>query len=112
MDGGDPPRLAHRRLAAGKRDRLELREPLEAVEVGAQELAAPERPVGAVAGAVEDERERGARLAVLGEAGGRVRVVMLHLDERQPLLVRPLRRQVLGMEVARDASGSTPSISR
>ncbi len=89
MDGGDPPRLAHRRLAAGKRNGLEPREPLEAVEVAAQQLAAPERPVGPVAGAVEDERERRPRLAVLGEARRRVRVVMLHLDERQALARAP-----------------------
>ena len=75
------------------------------VEVAAEQLAAPERPVRAVARAVEDERERRALLAVLGEAGGRVRVVVLHADERKALLVRPLRREVLGMEVVGDHLG-------
>ena len=77
VHGGDAPGLADRRLAAGQRHRLEVREPLEAGEVAAQQLAAPERPVGAVAGPVEDERERGAGLAVLGEASGGVGVVVL-----------------------------------
>ena len=54
------------------------------------------------AGAVEDERQRRPFFAVLGEAGGGVCVVVLDLDERQVLLVRPLRREVLGMEVAGD----------
>ncbi len=66
-----------------------MRDPLEAGEVAAQHLAAPDRPVGAEAGAVEHDGERRARLAVLGEAGGGVRVVVLHLDQRQPLLPRP-----------------------
>ena len=35
-------------------------------------------------GAVEDDRERLARLAVLGEAGRGVSVVVLHLDESRP----------------------------
>ena len=112
MDGRDPPRLAHRGLAAGKRNRLEPREPLVALEVGAQELAAPERSVGPVAGAVEDEGERRPRLAVLGEARSRVRVVMLHLDQRQALLVRPFVERYSGWRSYATASGSTRSISR
>ena len=54
--GGDAPGLADRRLAAGQRHRLQVGDALEAGEVAAQELAAPERAVGAVARAVEDER--------------------------------------------------------
>ena len=57
------------------------------VEVEAQELAAPERPVRSVARAVEDDRERGPVLAVLGQARGGVRVVVLHADG----LERPAR---------------------
>src|SRR6185436_17449504 len=63
--GGDAPRLADRRLAARQRHGIEPREPLERREAAAQQLAAPERPVRAVAGAVEDERQRGPLLAVL-----------------------------------------------
>ena len=110
--GGDAPRLADRRLAAGQRHRLEVREPLEAGEVAAQQLAAPERPVGAVAGAVEDERERRARLAVLGEARRGVRVVVLDADELGVLLERPLRREVLGVEVVRDDARARRRASR
>ena len=78
---------------------------LERGQVAAQQLAAPERPVGPHPGPVEHDGERLAGLAVLGEARGGVGVVMLHLDERQPLLVRPTRRQVVGMEVAGDRGG-------
>src|ERR1022692_4176562 len=102
MHRSDPPRLADRRLASGERRRLEPREPLERGEICLQQLAAPERPVGAVTRSVEDERERGTLLPVLGETGRGVRMVVLNLDQRQPLLVRPLRRQVPGMEIARD----------
>jgi hypothetical protein len=39
---------------------------------------------------------------VLGKAGGGVGVVVLHPDDGQSLLMGPLRREVLGMQVARD----------
>ena len=104
-DRRDAPRLADRRLAAGERHGLEVRQALEPVEVAAQQLAAPERSVGAVPRAVEDERERGPLLAVLGEARGGVRVVVLDADELRVLLERPFRREVLGVEVVGDDVG-------
>ena len=103
---------ADRRLAARQRHRLEVCEALEAGEVAAEQLAAPERPVRAVAGAVEDERERRAALAVLGEAGGGVGVVVLDPDELRLLRERPLRREVLGVEVVRDRLRPAPRASR
>ena len=101
----DAPRLADRRLASRQRHRLEVRDALERSEVAAQQLAAPERPVGAKARAVEDERERRPLLAVLGEASGGVRVMVLDADELQHPALRPLRREVLRVEVVRDESG-------
>ncbi len=62
--GRRPPMRHGSRIAAappGQRHRVEVGDALERRQVAAQELAAPERPVGAVAGAVEDERERRAR---------------------------------------------------
>ena len=73
---------------------------LEAGEVAAQQLAAPDRPVRAVAGAVENERQRRAGLAVLGQAGGGMGVVVLHFDQLQLLSARPLAGEVVGMEIA------------
>ena len=102
MGSGDAPRLPDGRFAAGQRDRVEPGDPLERREVATQELPAPDRPVRAQAGAVEDERQRRPFFAVLGEAGGGVGVVVLHLDERQILIVCPLRREVFRMKVARD----------
>src|SRR5207247_11454888 len=81
IDRGDAPRLPDRGLAARKRDRLEVREPLERREVAAQQLAAPQRAVRSVAGSVEHERERRPPLAVLGETGSRVGVVDLDAAE-------------------------------
>src|SRR5437762_1681008 len=51
------PWFANRRLPAGERDRLEMRDAVELAQVATQELAAPERAVGPVAGAVEHDRE-------------------------------------------------------
>ena len=113
MCSGDAPRLADGRFTAGQRDRVEPGDPLERSEVATKELPAPDRPVRAQAGAVEDERQRRPFFAVLGEAGGGVCVVVLDLDEREVLLVRPLRREVLRMEVAGDQlRARTPSMSR
>ena len=102
---GHAPRLPDRRLAAGQRHGVEPGEPFEAFEVAVEELAAPDRPVRPVPRAVEDECERRALFAVLGEARCRVRVVVLDADERKALLLRPLRREVLGVEVVGDRLG-------
>ena len=49
-------------------------------EVADEELPAPDRPVGAVPGAVEDRADGRAGLAVLRQAGGEVGVVVLDGD--------------------------------
>ena len=54
-----------------------------AVEVGDQQLAAPQRAVGAVAEAVEGEAEHRLGAAVLDHARRDVGVVVLHGDRRQ-----------------------------
>ena len=78
---------------------------LEPVEVGHQELAAPERAVGAVAEPVEREPEHRFGAAVLHHARGDVRVVVLHRDRREVEVEGELRRQVLRMEIVRDDLG-------
>ena len=86
-------------------------QPLEALQVAAKQLAAPERPVRAVPRPVEDESERRPFFTVLGQAGRGVRVVVLDADQLRLLLEGPLRGQVLGMEVVRDYFGSIASIA-
>ena len=78
---------------------------LEPRQVAAEELAAPERPVRPHPGPVQHDGERHSGLPVLGEARGRVGVVMLHLHERELLVVGPTRRQVVGVEIAGDEGG-------
>ncbi len=102
VDRGAPPRLADGGLSAGQRDRVEVRDPLEGAEIAAENLPAPERPVRSVARAVEDEREGRALQAVLGQTGGSMRVVVLNADQLGVLLQRPLRGQVLRVEVVGD----------
>ena len=75
---------------------------LEPVEVGQQELAAPEGAVDAVAEPVEREPEHRFRATVLHHARGDVRVVVLHGRRRQVEVERELGRQVLRVEVVRD----------
>ena len=90
------PRLADRLLAAGHADRMQVPDALEAAQVAVQQLAAPDRAVGPVAGAVVDRADRGLRLAVLGEAGGEVGVVVLHADVLDAVALERVRgRQVV-----------------
>ena len=79
---GDAPALARGLVAAGLREGLDGAEPPEALVVGEQELAAPDRAVGAVARAVERDADDGRLLVVLGHAGEDVRVVVLDFEER------------------------------
>ncbi len=100
--GGNAPGLADRRFAAGEWHGPEVREPFERGEVAAEQLPAPQRAVGPVAGAVEDERESRLRQTVLGQARSGVGVMVLDSDEREVLLDRPFGRQVLGMQIVCD----------
>jgi hypothetical protein len=79
-----------------------VRDALEARQLAPQELAAPERAVGAIAGPVEDQRQRGSGLAVLGKTRRGMCVMVLDADELGVLLECPLRREVLGVEVVCD----------
>ena len=92
-------------LAARKGHRYQVSEALELLEVAAQQLAAPERPVGSVTRPVEDERKSWAGFAVLGEARGRMGMVMLNAYELCILLERPLGGEVLRVKVVRDQLG-------
>ena len=71
---GHPPRLAHAAVAAGQAHGPQVARALEARQAAGQQLAAPHRPVGAVARCRRRSPRWPARLAVLGQArppGGR-----------------------------------------
>ena len=84
----------HADVAAGQRHVLQLRQPLIALVVGEQHLAAPDRAVGAVTGSVEGEAEHLLRPVqpVLGHHRGDVRVVVLDRPDRPPAGVAPRPR--------------------
>ncbi len=87
-----PVRPQHARVATGERHVAEVRGPPELLVVGDQHLAAPDRAVGAVAGAVEgdpDDPLVGAE-PVLAHHRRDVRVVVLHQVDR------PVRRRGAG----------------
>ena len=86
------PRLAHRGVAAGQRHVAQVRAALERRQVRAEELRAPDRAVGAVAGAVECATPMTSpSQAVLRHAAGDVRVMMLHADLRLDAVHAPAR---------------------
>ncbi len=78
---------------------------LEAPKVRDEELPSPQCAVGAVAEAVEREREHGAGPAVFGEARRDVGMVVLHTDAREIQVRGELAREVLGVEVVGDDLG-------
>ena len=81
--------------------------PLEAVETADQQLAAPDRPVGAVPGAVIDRADGRATLPVLGQARRQVGVVMLDPDGLEVLaLERIFGREVLRMQIVSHEFGA------
>ena len=83
-----------------------MADPGEPVEVGDEELAAPQRAVGPVAEPVEREPEHRFGAAVLHHARRDVRVVMLHPHGGQVEVERELGREVLRMEVVGDDLGA------
>ena len=70
-----------------------------------QELAAPDRAVGPVSGAVPGDPQGRPALAVLGQAGHDVGVMVLDGQARQPALLREPGGEVVGMAVMDDQSG-------
>ena len=80
-----------------------MTDPLEPAQVAEQQLAAPDGAVLAVAGAVVDRTDRRPPLAVLGQRGGEVGMVVLDADVLDALaLERVCGGQVAGMQVVRD----------
>ena len=102
---GHAQRMLYGRRAARHGHVGEVRETLERSQVGEQHFPAPDGAVHAVARAVERDAAHGAGQAVLGHHRHDVRMMVLHLGDGEALLVGPLRREVLGMQVARDAVG-------
>ena len=113
VDGGDPPGLADGGLAAGERHGLEPGEPLEAVEVGSAAARRPRasrrcrtrcRRRRARARGPSRRARRGRRPRARGGAAPR--------RAGSRCSERPLRRQVLGVEVAGDRLGLDARASR
>ena len=102
-------RLAHGRRAARQGPVGEMGGADEVRLVADEHLASPQRAVGAVARPVERDADDLAPLVRLGERRSDVGVVVLDLDERRPVglgaLARPLRAQILGVEVAGEDVG-------
>ena len=96
----DPPRLANRRFAAGQRERPHARHALELAALTNQKLAAPNRAVRSIAGAVPRHAEHPpVEPTVFQHAGRHMGVVMLHGQPRHGLPRRPLRRKIIRVQV-------------
>ena len=102
------PRLADGGDSAGHRDGRQVADPFEALEVGHEQLPAPQRPVEAVAETVEGQAEHRSRAAVLGEARRHVGVVVLHRDGRRSRSIASFVERYSGCRSWATTSGVTP----
>ena len=104
----DAPGIADRRVAAGQGQVFEVRGARQAVVAADEPLAAPNRAIVAVAGAIErdaDHRSAVARVAVIRQTRGDVRAVMLHPPRSgQAVLARvrlgEARGQIVRVQIA------------
>ena len=78
---GHPPGLPDGSHSARQRHRLQEPGSLESRQVSNQELAAPDRAVGAVPGAIEGDPDDRPVLAIVGDARGDVGVMVLNADQ-------------------------------
>ena len=107
--GGHPPRLARGPIAARRRQRRQMTEPLEAVAVDPEQFAAPGRAVGAEPEAVERKPEQRPLETMLGGKRGDMGVMVLHGYHRQP---KPMGEREVGKSGCRSQAIATGSTSR
>ena len=65
-------------------------------------LSSPDRAVGAVPGSVEHDADGRSGVTMFAQHGGEVGMVVLDPEQRYRLRVRPLRRQVGGVQVVHE----------
>ena len=106
---GHAVRLFHGPVPARQRDGTQAAEAAEITVIPCQQLAAPACAVRPEAGPVPDEAEAGSFQAVVGHAGGHMGMVMLHLQQRDALLLCPILRiagrEIIRMQVAGQRAG-------
>src|SRR4051794_29951654 len=97
-----------RGLATQQRQRTQVTHAARAREARDQKLAAPQRPVVAEAGAVEDHAQNLAGAAVVDQTGGDMSVMVLDALARAAGLarpaLRPARRSIVGVAIPRDGA--------
>ena len=98
--GGHPPRLARGPVAARRRQRRQMAEPLEAVAVDAEQFAAPGRAVGTEPETVKRKPEQRPFDTMLGRKRGDMRMMVLHGYHGQPEPMGELRAWKIGMQIA------------
>src|ERR1035438_3543771 len=115
------PGLTDRRFSTRHGHGIEVGKTLEAVPPADQHFPAPDLPIRPVAGAVERETDHLALESMLGHAPGYVGMVVLHGDQAESTLARPLRgpggrkiprMQIVNHEFGFDLEGAHQEIER
>ena len=94
------------RRSARHGDVFQMRRPPKRGVLHNQKFAAPELPVRAVAQSIERDADHRLRDAMLREAGGDVRMMMLRAEQRDAFGLMPrlrvFRRKIFGMQITRE----------
>src|SRR5215467_4223551 len=97
------PGLANRGGASRHGYVVKVRGAFETLEVGDEDLAAPDVAVSTVTGAIEGEADNFAFEMVLGHATGDMGMMVLHSDQRQAgFLQGPFGGEVIRVQVVGD----------
>ncbi len=95
-----PPGLMNGRLAAGQWHRLQPGVTFKRARLADEHLAAPNRAIGSVTRAVEDDADGFLGHVVFSHHRRQMRVMMLDAEARHVrLLQSPFGREILGMQV-------------
>src|SRR6266566_948460 len=97
--------MTNRRITARKRHVLEMRNAPKARKVGDHRLATPDRPILAVAGAIQSNANYRPLMPVLGHARRKVSMMMLNGDCAYTKPRGKLSRCRVGMEVVGRQAG-------
>src|SRR5208282_3563534 len=99
------PGLANRGAATWQRHIVQMGDTLKANMGGDQYFSAPDRSIGSVSCAIKRDPNHFSIQMIFSHAGNDVGVMMLHRNMLEVFaLQRPLRREIIGMQIVRDDS--------
>ncbi len=98
----DAPSLFCRCIAADLQERADASKPCKGIKGCLHDLAAPDRSICSISGSIKRYTDHRIRMIILGHAGQDMRIMVLHLHDRNPLFIRNQCRVVFWMHITRN----------